>query len=230
MLKFRGFPQEGIDFLEALAANNNREWFEAHKATYRSTVLEPAQAFVASLGARLALIAPDVRVDTSPNGTGVLMRIYRDIRFGANKAPYKTNVSGMFWEGSGKKTEIPGFGFQFGEGDTGLMSGMFRFPPSILERYRQAVVGEKSGVMLTEAVNSVLAVEGYGISGKHYKRIPRGYDGDHPRAEWLLYNSLYAYSPDIPVKALLTAELVDECFDHFHHMSPIRQWLMGLVR
>jgi uncharacterized protein (DUF2461 family) len=53
MPSFPGFPVEGLEFLEGLAHNNNREWFEAHKADYRSFVLEPAQAFVVALGERL---------------------------------------------------------------------------------------------------------------------------------------------------------------------------------
>ena len=30
---------------------------------------------------------------------------------------------------------------------------------------------------------------GYQLSGEHYKRVPRGYDPEHPHAELLRYNS-----------------------------------------
>lgn len=51
---FSGFPQAGLEFLASLAAHNNRVWFEAHKNDYQTFLLEPAQAFVLTLGARIA--------------------------------------------------------------------------------------------------------------------------------------------------------------------------------
>jgi hypothetical protein len=41
------------------------------------------------------------------NGRGNLMRIHRDTRFSQDNTPYKTAVSGLFWQGDGKKTECP---------------------------------------------------------------------------------------------------------------------------
>jgi uncharacterized protein (DUF2461 family) len=40
---FAGFPGEGLEFLAGLAENNTREYFEEHRGTYESALLEPAR-------------------------------------------------------------------------------------------------------------------------------------------------------------------------------------------
>ena len=47
-----------IRFLEELALNNNRDWFQANKPRYESAVLEPSQAFIRAFAPRLEQISP----------------------------------------------------------------------------------------------------------------------------------------------------------------------------
>ena len=56
-IAFVGFPNGTSAFLEAIAANNNRDWFESHRADYDQFYLEPAIAFVTALGPRLQQIS-----------------------------------------------------------------------------------------------------------------------------------------------------------------------------
>ena len=155
------------------------------------------------------------------------MRIYRDTRFSKDKTPYKTNISGLFWEGAGKKTEHPAFGFQLTANSIGLMAGIFGFPKPMLTAYRAAVLDDKLGPALQEAITAVTSNDQYEIIGEHYKRVPRGFDPEHSRADLLRYNGLYAHP--IQVNAELTsANLVDICMDHYQHMAPIQQWLLHI--
>lgn len=227
---FSGFPEESLQFLKDLADNNNRGWFEAHKKEYQVYLLEPAQAFVIALGMKLQKISPAIRYDTRTNGSGTLLRIYRDTRFSKHKAPYKTNISGIFWESSGKKTESPGFGFQLEASGMGLMAGIFGFPKHVLQVYRDAVIDEQLGAELEAAVEAVAQAGEYKIAGEHYKRVPNGYDPNHRRAKLLRYNALYAYPSFIEPHLVTTPGLVDICFEHFRKMAPIQQWLAKVVR
>ena len=136
---FAGFPDEGLTFLAELADHNNREWFEAHKDTYRNNLMTPAQAFVAALGQRLQMILPGIQHDTRLNGAGSLMRIYRDIRFSKDKTPYETHVSMVFWEGKGKKTEKLGVYFRLSAAGASMGAGHHMFPKSLLTAYRDAI-------------------------------------------------------------------------------------------
>ncbi len=224
---FAGFPAAGLQFLEALAQNNNKPWFEAHKAEYQAYLWESAVAFVAAMSARLPAVVPDIRVDMRTNGSGSLMRIYRDVRFSQDKRPYKTAVSGMFWQGAGKKTECPAFGFHLDAQGMDLMAGMFVFSKEQLRAYREAVVDEKLGPRLVTAVTAVTQAGTHDIAGKHYKQTPRGFDPDHNRAEWLLYNGLYTHpTAALSVADVTSPHLLDICLDHFQKMAPVQQWLV----
>jgi uncharacterized protein (TIGR02453 family) len=226
---FTGFPQEGIQFLVDLAAHNERSWFETHRDVYQTALLEPAQAFVMALGTKLQTIFEDIHVDTRTDGSGVLMRIHRDTRFSKDKTPYKTNISGLFWQGSAKKTESPALGFQFDTTGMGLMAGIFKFPPAMLAAYRAAVVDDASGTELENVLETARQTGTYEIAGEHYKRVPSGYDPNHKRASLLRYDGLYVFSPRIPVGDLLTPVIVDICYSHFQHITPVYQWLVKIA-
>jgi uncharacterized protein (DUF2461 family) len=191
MPPFPGFPVEGLGFLEELAHNNNREWFEAHKADYRSYVLEPAQAFVVALGERLKLLSPEIAYDTRTNGSGSIMRIYRDLRFSKDK-------------------------------------GMHGFPKSVLTAYQEAVADDVRGAELEAALETLRSAGVYEIGGERYKRVPRGYDPDHARADLLHYKGLHVRSPQIEAPVLTTPELVEVCFEHCRAMAPLHHWLVGV--
>ena len=74
---FAGFPREGFAFLADLATDNTREFFDAHRATYESALLEPAKGFVTALGEQLqARVSPGIRAEPRVNGS--ILRITRD--------------------------------------------------------------------------------------------------------------------------------------------------------
>ncbi len=226
---FTGFPEEGIQFLVDLAAHNERGWFEAHRDVYQTALLEPAQAFVMALGTKLQALIQGIHVDTRTDGSGVLMRIHRDTRFSPDKTPYKTNINGLFWEGSAKKTESPAFGFQLDATGMGLMAGISKFPPAMLAAYRAAVVDDTAGAELENVLERVRRTSTYEIAGEHYKRVPSGYDPNHERASLLRYDGLYVFSPHIPISDLFTPAIVDICYSHFQNMVPVQQWLMKMA-
>ncbi len=225
---FNGFPKEGLQFLADLAENNNRDWFQKQKQVYVTYLLEPAQAFVVTLGELLRELSPYIIYDTRTNGSGSLMRIYRDTRFSKDKTPYKTNVSMAFWEGAGKKTENPGYFIRIEPAGARVFVGRHSFAKPELAAYRDAVVDETLGAELKSALAAVRGAGNYQTGGEHYKRVPRGYDPQHERSELLRYNGLYAYGPPIGAEHLTTPELVDLCFEHCRDMAPLQRWLVKL--
>jgi uncharacterized protein (TIGR02453 family) len=228
MADFAGFPQEAITFFEEIALFNAKEWFEENKARYQETIQRPAQAFVEALGERLATLAPGIQYSTSLNGSGSIMRIYRDVRFSKDKTPYKTNLGLSWWEGPGKKMEEPGYYFHLDRAGAWIANGMYGFPDSTLAAYRKAVDDDKRGAALEQAVAQIQQA-GLTISGMgEYTRVPTGYDKDHPRAALLKKKGLVAISPGIPLEVLITPALVDLCFDYAKTMLPLHQWLVAM--
>jgi hypothetical protein len=110
-----------------------------------------------------------------------------------------------------------------------LVAGQFTFGPEQLEAYRHAVLDDVAGAALEAAAARVANTGGYPLGGRQLKRVPRGYDTDHPRAEWLLYKGLHVFAPAISLEVAATPELVDVVMGHFAKMAPIWLWLMRHV-
>ncbi len=229
-MQFKGFPRGAIRFLEKLDKNNDKQWFAAHRDEYDENILAPSRAFVVAMGARLSAISPGIMAEPRVNGS--LFRIHRDTRFSKDKRPYKTNVGIFFWEGGGKRMECPGFYFHLQPPSLMLGTGIYLFPKELLEVYRQAVVDPKLGPALAKAVKKVgpaFARTGCGMSLNVYKKVPRGYDPEHPRAELLKYKGLHAgFEVKVP-RQLHSPKLVDYCFERWSKLAPLHFWLLKML-
>lgn len=229
-IQFQGFPPSGIQFLTELGENNNKEWFTANKTRFEQDLLEPAVAFVEAVGEGLRAFSPGIQVDLRTNGSGSLMRIYRDTRFSKDKTPYKTAIAGMWWEGKGKKTHSPAYGFHLESRGMDLMAGMFQFDKDQLQRYREAVVDPVSGAQIRKIVDHLSADPRYRVIGERYKRTPSGYYPDHPNADLLLYDSLHVRpSEAISITQVTSTQIVEVCTAQFRQMAPIQQWLAEIL-
>jgi len=224
---FAGFPKELFAFYEGLERTNERLWFEQHRDEYERHVLSPARAFVTEMGERLRMIAPGVHAD--PRIDKSIFRIYRDTRFSRDKRPYKTHLGLWFWDGSRGRMDCSGFYIQIEPGEIFVGAGIYMFPRDLIETYRRAVVDDKLGARLARAVDAVLESSKYRLGNKHYKRVPRGFDPEHPNAELLLHNGLHVGFSCRPPKVLHMPRFPDYCFEHFHAMLPLHEWLRGLM-
>ena len=226
--KFTAFYQETVQFYRDLEANNNRDWFMEHKQDYIDYVQTPAVAFTGTMGARLKVIAPNIIADLRTNGAGSLMRIYRDIRFAKDKTPYKTNLGIIFWEGAGKKTENPGFYFHVTPHELGLFCGVHTFTKEKLILYRKAVDNERIGEELSQITSAVMAA-GCQIGGDQYKRVPTGFEPDHPRAELMKFKGLHTSISDLDPELITKPEFMDYTFEQWRKMAPLHHWLVNLA-
>lgn len=227
MAAFNGFSKELVQFFKKLEKNNSKQWFDKHRNEYEEFVLFPSREFVAVMGKRLRKIAPEVNAIPKVNQS--LFRINRDTRFSKDKSPYKTCMGIWFWEGNRKRMECSGFYFHH-EGDRLLIgAGIHTFAKPLLDMYRKAVVDKKLGKELRSAVAEVSA-KGYLVGGKHYKRIPRGYDESHPNAEFLLYNGLHAGLDEKIPKQFYSEAIIDYVFGHHKNMAPVHRWLKKALK
>src|SRR4051812_10655121 len=91
------------DYLDALARNNRKEWFEANRAEYQP-LRDDFTALVGSVIAGIAEWEPGVRwLDPKD----CIFRIHRDVRFSRDKSPYKTTFSAWVNE-QGRRGDGPG--------------------------------------------------------------------------------------------------------------------------
>jgi uncharacterized protein (TIGR02453 family) len=223
---FESFPREGLDFLERLAENNDRAWFNEHRQEYEEHVLEPARDLVAAMGDAFDRAGIDVHAE--PKVGGSIMRIARDTRFSKDRRPYKTHLDLWFWEGSCPSRDCPGYFFRLTPETLVLGAGMHRFERSVLERYREAVAYPGRGEALVRAVERVRAA-GAELGGRAYKRVPRGYEAEGARADLLLHDGLYAWIELAKPRETHTSSFPGFCVDRFRTLEPVQAWVVELT-
>lgn len=215
---FKGFPKESLDFLKTLKKHNNRDWFAQNKEFYKTHVESPAQDFLALMNEKLAPLA-------GKKVQGKIFRIHRDVRFSKDKTPYNTHVH-ILWSTQASKEEqddFPGFFFALNLDKVVFGLGSFRFSKTGLERYRKAVVHPTKGPALEKILQQRLK-QGWRLNQPPLKRVPAGFDADHPRSE-LLKRKGFALWLDLPVDVALNTKLPQNFLKELTKLMPLYKWL-----
>jgi len=223
---FRGFSKNTVDFFYKLKRNNNREWFDGNKEDFETQVMEPSRAFVMAMGKRLKSASPNIIAVPRVNKS--LFKIHRDIRFSPDKSPYKTHLGIFFWEGNRPRMECSGFYFHLEPPKLILGVGIYAFPRLLLDHYRRSVVHPEHGKELSAILKKILQIEGNELGGKHYKRVPVGYDPSHPNAQLLLHNGLYVGQETGLPDELYSSRLLDYCWGKYRPLAPLHRWLVSM--
>jgi len=225
--KFEGFFKETIDFFTELKINNDKLWFDLHRGPYEDYVLGAAKSFIVAMGTRLKELSPMIIADPRTNKS--LFRINRDMRFSKDKSPYKTHMSIIFWDGDLPRMESSVFYFHLEPPRISLGVGIYKFTRPQLEEYRNSVVHPKYGKQLSGIYKKVSG-KGYEFGGKKYKKIPVGFDSEHPNADFLLYDGTHVGKDfEIP-EEFYSERFTDFCYKPFKDMLPVQQWLSELTK
>jgi uncharacterized protein (TIGR02453 family) len=202
-MRFSGWPLEAVEFFRGLQADNTKAYWSAHKELYEASVREPMAELLTGLSGEF--------------GPWRISRPYRDVRFRADKSPYKAEIYATFDRG--------GYVNLSADGLTAAL-GYFMMSAAQLERYRHAVDDDAEGVQLAEVVERLRA-EGLEVAGggQALKTAPRGYPADHPRIELLRYKGLICWR-HWPVEPWLhTAQASDKVAGFLRTAAPLSQWL-----
>jgi uncharacterized protein (TIGR02453 family) len=183
------FTPAALRFLRGLAKNNNKEWFEAHRAEYETEVREPMRDLIGEMNAKLATVAPEIGGDPKRS----MFRINRDIRFSKDKSPYKTHAACWFHHrratsrvGSEADAGSAGFYFHLEPGRSMVGGGMWMPPRPQLNKIRNAIAdGPKSFETIVRGLKKYDGLDDEAV----LTRMPRGFAEDHPAAKWLRFQS-----------------------------------------
>lgn len=192
MAKFTGFGNETFAFLESLASNNNRDWFNEHKEEYEARVLGPALDFITAMGPVLGKISQHFDAIPKRQG-GSLMRVYRDTRFSKDKTPYKTNIGIQFRHAAGKDVHAPGYYLHIAPDEVFLGAGMWRPDATALAGIRQRI--DDAPEQWQKATGAKGLRRRFEFQGESLKRPPRGFDASHPLLEDLKRKDFIAVTP-----------------------------------
>jgi uncharacterized protein (TIGR02453 family) len=201
-MAFGGWPEAALEFYLGLEADNSKSYWTSNKAVYQEKVLRPMEELVEQL-------APEL-------GEPKIFRPYRDIRFSADKTPYKTHIGATI----GGTCYV-----QFSAHGLGAGAGMWHMEPEQLNRYRAAVAAQSTGAQLETIIADIekagLQVHGHGS----LKSAPRGYPADHPRIGLLRHKGLTTWRDWKPQPWLGTPAAADELLSFFRTSAAFCSWL-----
>lgn len=215
------FSKATLDFLDQLAAHNERDWFEANKPRYEALVREPALALIEAMGPELAKFAPHFRAESRKMG-GSLMRVFRDTRFARDKRPYKTNIGIQFRHELGKDVHAPGFYLHIATDGCFLGVGCWHPEPDALGRIRDLIVAKPERWFKLRDDRKFAAQ--WELSGESLSRPPRGYAADHPAIEDLKYKDFVAMAP-LSFAEATRPGLVKLASERFSTTAPLMKFL-----
>lgn len=224
-MDFTRFEPTLFHFLEDLAVNNNRPWFQENKPRYEREVLEPCMAFIRAFEPRLKkiskyFVASDRRVG------GSLMRIYRDTRFARNADPYKTNVGIQFRHEFGRDVHAPGFYLHISVEECFLGVGTWRPDREALGLIRQMI--DEDGPRWRRARNDKRFLECFDLAGDSLKKAPRDYPADHPLIEDLRRTDFIALR-ELSEGEVLSKRFLDTVAASFAAGRPLMRFLCRAI-
>lgn len=219
--RFEGFADTKMAFFHALDQKQEREWFQAHKGEFEKGWSEPMIALLDEVRGAIATPYKGVAL-RDPK----VFRLQRDVRFGLDKTPYKTNVSGVLsMKGKGAAHETPAVVYlQLGV-ETFGGAGMYAMMGDSLDRFRAAVIDARKGAAIAK-ITEALVEKGYRLDAMEtLKTAPRGVEKDHPRIELLKRKGLVAMFPAVPVDQLTSREFVTWVTERAVECAPLVRWL-----
>ena len=227
MASFAGFPPQTRAFLRDVDAHNEKAWFDAHRDDYERRWLAPARAFVEALAPELATLSPAIQAEPRVNGS--IMRINRDVRFSADKRPYKDHLDFWFWEGPKRREAVSGVFCRLTPETFAVGVGAHGFDPQLMKRYRAAVVDPTTGPALARAVEAVEAA-GLEVLGERYSRPPAGFKADGDAARLLRHGALWTVEEAPAAAVAESPAIVEHCMAHWRAALPVHRWLVDTLQ
>lgn len=215
------FTAATFGFLDELANNNNRAWFEANKMRYEALVREPALDFIEAMDPQLRAFAPSFYAEARKVG-GSLMRVYRDTRFSRDKTPYKVNIGIQFRHKLGRDIHAPGFYVHIASDGCFLAIGCWRPESAPLGKIRDLIASNPEKWFSVRDDEKFTA--SWALGGDSLIRAPRGYAVDHPAIADIKRKDYIAMMP-LSLEEVRGAGLVTLAGRRFSEAVPFMRFL-----
>lgn len=203
-MSFTGFPHDAADFYAELEEDNSTGFWQANRERYESSVRGPMTGLLGELEEEF--------------GEGKVFRPNRDVRFSADKSPYKTHQGGYVAVAprTGWYAEVSADGFRLG-------GGCYQMDAAGLAAYRQDVDSPR-GATLARIVEG-LREAGWEVDGDRLKTAPRGFPRDHERIELLRHRTISAMRWIQDADVVTTPRLVEQVRADWRAVRPLVDWL-----
>ncbi|MEP1034991.1 DUF2461 domain-containing protein [Ekhidna sp.] len=200
-----------LSFLSKLSKNNNREWFQANKTQYE----QAHQEMIAFADELIALMNTHDVIENQ-SGKKSLFRIYRDVRFGNDKTPYKTHWAGYMRRAGADRRG--GYYYRIGLDGVQVMGGFFNPNAHDLLHIRNHLA--QDGDILRSVIESKQFKAFFGeLLGEKLKTAPRGFEKDHPDIDLLRYKQ-FIIKHEFPREEMVQPDFAKKLSHAFYQMRP----------
>jgi uncharacterized protein (TIGR02453 family) len=213
------FTPAFLKFYKDLAANNDRDWFQANRGRYEKSVKLPFEGFVTELIEAMKLSDPALDLQTKD----AIFRINRDVRFSKDKTPYKLCSSAIISKGGKKDHVSPGLYVELGPEKVAVYGGVYMPDKEQLQAIRNHIAGhlEEFGRLLIhdEFVSSFGT-----LHGERNKIISPDL---RPMAERqpLLYNKAFYFYAHLPAETVLQKDIISRVTRLYEAGRPMADFL-----
>ena len=193
-----------LNFLQDLAQNNNRAWFQDHKENYTSLNREFTH-YLTTIAQHIAHFDSAICNRLGDPKTIKIFRIYRDTRFSKDKTPYKINFSGAI--AASTHAGQPVYYLSVEPGNSFAGGGVYMPPSEILNSLREKIDEDYKTLekILTSEPFKIIFPQGLDRHGE-LKTAPRGYSKEHPAIHFLRLKSF------VSIRHFSDAEITREHF------------------
>jgi uncharacterized protein (TIGR02453 family) len=209
-VEFTGFPVAALDFYDDLEVDNTKSFWEKHKGVYAEAVRAPMTALTAAL-------EPEF-------GAAKVFRPYRDVRFRADKTPYKTHQGAFV-----RVAPSTGWYLEISARGTRVGGGFYEASGRALAAVRAAMADERTGTGL-ERLLAGYERAGWEVGGEQLKTAPRGFTVDHPRIGLLRRKQLFVGRSYGFEEDAIGAGLLDRVRSDWRALRPLVEWLADARR
>jgi uncharacterized protein (TIGR02453 family) len=204
VMGFEGFDRDAPAFFRELENDNTRAWWQANKDRYAAHVRGPFEALAAELEPEFG----DVKI----------FRPHRDVRFSADKTPYKLHIGMVSRAPVAHYLQLSASGMLVG-------GGVYDVPPAALARFREIVDHPRLSREL-ESVLEAVGAEGFApMADGALRTAPRGYPVDHPRIELLRLRHLAVGREEDLEDWMWTSDAFDIISDGWRSVSLWCRWV-----
>lgn len=212
-------------FLRALARNNNREWFQANKATFDAECQQPLERLAADLLVALSAFDPTY---TQFRPKDLVFRIYRDTRFSPDKTPYKTHLS-LAASPGGRKSALPGLYVHIGVDEFAAYAGVYAPEPQQLFKIRQEILYHHAELQQVLRASAFKRLWGP-VLGEALSRAPKDFSPEDV-AEMPLLKQKQFYVASALEPALLTGPgLVEALMQRYRTVEPFNAFFRRAIQ
>lgn len=212
------FTPNFLDFFKELAANNNKDWFDANRKRYEKTVKDPFKKFVEDLIAATRKLDPAINIEAKD----AIFRINRDIRFSNDKSPYKLDRSAVISTQGRKDHSAPGFYISVGPEHTSLGGGAYFLKPEQLQAVRYYISNNSKA--FEKAIADQDFVKYFGsLQGEENKRLPKEFQAAAEKQPLLFKKQFFFMKNDDPER-LLEDDFLEYNISHFQAALPVHHF------